>query len=617
MILEPKSVRFFTSQQQAESTLQFIMDHKLWGVDTETTGLSPIDDKVVSFQMANTQKDVLIFDTRSIRMDWLKPFFESQEHRKYLHNAKFDYKMCRGTFGLRMETVRCSYLAETILENGKAFSPHKLDEVARKRIDVDMSKALQKSFITQGTQPFSDDQIRYMANDVLVLIPIAQEQQRRLISADLLKTYAIECDAIPAFGDLEFDGALLDVNRWSMNMESNLAIRARLEKKMNVLAKNGFEKNLFGEVEQLNFQSPQQVRDVLKSLKIVVPVTDRQTGKVTYEPINKTDADTLNSVRDQHEIVNLILRYRTLGVKLNTFGKQYIDAINPKTGRIHPSFYQNGTTNGRPSSGDSEVNQLNIPRDALYRNCFTCEDDEWVESDDFNACEPRILAGVSGDNVMKDVFNRDEDIHCFVASNIFGRTVAKDNENKIYREYAKPLNFGICYGKTEYSFHEELANMGYVIPYGQAKELYSSFRKLFKTAMDYLEDAARSASNNGVIQSANGRKRYFQIPSSDDPKARGKIWSIQREAKNFVISSINSDITKMSMMAIRSHALKFGIRTKLMNCVYDEIVTTTNKDDHHKFHPDKCWIMSDVAQSVIPDVKFRVGSAVAPYWSKG
>jgi DNA polymerase-1 len=206
---------------------------------------------------------------------------------------------------------------------------------------------------------------------------------------------------------------------------------------------------------------------------------------------------------------------------------------------------------------------------------------------------------------------------------MYGIEVTKDNENKKYRKPAKALNFGIAYGMGPGKLCEDLNGEGFPITLEEAKKLYYKYCDIFKVAVGFLRDSGKQAFKQGYLENINGRRRYWKIPKASDyanglydADYKSKKGSIEREGGNFMIQSVNADITKAAMTEIRKYAKENGIRTHFINAVYDEIVTRTHKDDSEKFHAAKLKIMQDVAETMILTVPMLVDGFVGPYWNK-
>lgn len=431
---------YISQQSEVDNLLPKIMACNTWALDTETTGLNPNKDKVVLLQIGT--KDIqYVLDTRKVHIEPLRPFFESRLHRKVCHNGKFDYKMIKGSFGIEVELMRDTYFAEKAINNGRKLSGFGLDDLVKHYLGITLPKDVRSTF-GQGFVPtgdFTKDQIEYAAADVLHLIPLLDKQAAFLHKDGVADTWILECNALPCFGDMEFAGMYLDKEGWTKLIEHHTAEAARVEKELNEIAANVVQRDLFGEVH-VNWSSPDQVVKVLRNLKVKVREWDRSKKEFVENIINKSDDKTLKRAKDL-PVIRLLKEYRSHTIRVTTFGQPYLDAVDPVTGRLHPDIEQMGTETGRPANRAKKgsVNLLNVPRDKAYRNCFKGEENEVVETDDYSGCELRIWAELSGDPHLTEAFQKGIDVHCYVASMLFGEDVKKGNP---LRTPAKTLNFG-------------------------------------------------------------------------------------------------------------------------------------------------------------------------------
>jgi DNA polymerase I-like protein with 3'-5' exonuclease and polymerase domains len=432
--------KYIFEQNEVDNLLPVLMESNTWGLDTETTGLNPHKDKVILLQIGNEGVQYVI-DTRKVNVEPLRPFFESRMHRKICHNGKFDYKMIKGNFGMDTETIRDTYFAEKILKNGRKLSGFGLDDLVKAYLDISLPKD-ERSTFGQGrvpTEDFTTRQIEYAANDVKYLIPLLSAQANALHNDGVADIWILECNALPCFGDMEFSGMYIDQEGWLQHRDQNIAEAAKIEYELNEIAANVIQRDLFGEVH-VNWNSPDQVLQVLKNLRVKVKEWDRTQKKFIDKIISKTDDKSLRRAKGL-PIIKLLKRYRSLTVRVNTFGQPYIDAIDPTTGRLHMDVEQLGTETGRPANRTKKgsVNLLNIPKDKAFRNLFIAGPDEVVETDDYSGCELRIWAELSEDPHLTKAFLDGIDVHCYVASMLFNQEVKKGNP---LRTPAKTLNFG-------------------------------------------------------------------------------------------------------------------------------------------------------------------------------
>lgn len=431
-------MRYITEQSELPDILPTLMSKPYWGVDCETTGRDYHNDQVTLLQIGDATEQYVI-DTRVVNIEPLRPFLEDPEYRKIGHNLKFDYKMLKTNTGITLEGIKDTFLADKIINNGKKQQGFGLDDVLKNNMGVEMDKTLQKSFINHKG-PFSQAQLAYAAKDVEHLPELLiKHQLKDLRKEGLLDTFVLESNCVACFADMELHGLLLDKEKWMGVAERNYKKAQELIEQMDMYAGQYWEKDIFGKVE-INYGSPDQVVELLNKMKVTYKERDKKTGEVVELPITSSKDEILKKISNS-PIVPLLQDYRSYMVLYNTFGKTFVDAIHPKTGRIHPDFAQIGTETGRPASGKSPVNMLNIPREKAMRNSFIAPPDYLIETDDYSGCELRILAHLSQDPKLCGALRRGEDLHCYVASTLYGVKVTK-TENAHLRTPAKSLNFG-------------------------------------------------------------------------------------------------------------------------------------------------------------------------------
>lgn len=619
-----KKYRYIKEQSELLEIIPKLMACPVWGIDTETTGLDCHVDRVTLLQIGNIESQYVI-DTRKVNIQPLRPFLESESHKKVGHNLKFDYKMIKGSFGIDVENMRDTFLAEKILNVGRKAFGYGLDDVLKAHLNIEMDKSLQKSFIGHKGD-YSPAQIEYAANDVIHLVELIRKQSNYLQEDGLGSTFLLECGALPCFGDMEYKGLLLDKDKWGEILKKNMAIALEYQKQMEEMVRPIWKTDLFGNVD-INFSSTPQVVEVLQRMKITIPERDPKTGEFVDMLVKNSSDKSLKKVKE-HPFVALLKQYRSAMKMVGTYGQNFIDAIHPVTGRIHPELNQIGTETGRPASNKSSpINPLNIPRSKAMRQSFIAEEDWLIETDDYSGCELRIWAEISGDPGLREPLIKGEDLHCSAASKLFRVPVTKDNENAHMRTPAKSLNFGIAYGMGVYKLYEDVNAAGFPMTLDEAKTIFRRYTKEeFKVGVDFLRRSGTQALDEGYLKNLNGRRRYWLKPDpnnrekfpggSGDDLYNGICASIQREGGNFLIQSVNADMTKDAMIGIRNYVKKHNIRSYIINQVYDEIVTTTHKDDSPDFWKVKQKIMMESAQKFLKIVPMEVDGHVLPYWTK-
>lgn len=181
----------------------------------------------------------------------------------------------------------------------------------------------------------------------------------------------------------------------------------------------------------------------------------------------------------------------------------------------------------------------------------------------------------------------------------------------------------ISYGMGPKKLCEDLNGDGFPLELADAKKLYYKYCDTLHVSVNFLRNSGKLAFEHGYLANINGRRRYWNKPKPEDyplgykdEKYQAKKGAIEREGGNFLIQSVNADITKKAMTEIRSYAKKNKVRTNFINAVYDEIVTRTHKDDSPGFHEAKLKIMRKVAEEVVTSVPMLVDGFVGPHWNK-
>jgi DNA polymerase-1 len=214
-----------------------------------------------------------------------------------------------------------------------------------------------------------------------------------------------------------------------------------------------------------------------------------------------TNAEVLESLRDKHPIINVILEYRALAKLKSTYCEGLLKVID-NDGRIHSTLNQTETRTGRISS--TEPNLQNIPvRKEIgreMRKFFVAKEGSLLADADYSQIELRLLAHMSDDEIFVNAFKTGEDIHTKTASNVFG--VPESEVTKDMRRMAKVVNFGIIYGISEYGLADDLKIKAF-----EARKLIENFYSSHKAVGDFMKNAIEKARETGIAETLFGRKR--------------------------------------------------------------------------------------------------------------
>ena len=413
-----------------DECIEYFTQQPSIAVDTETLGLDPHTDKIISLQLGNKERQYVI-DCRSHDILQFKTLLQSK--KLLLQNAKFDYKVLKHV-GIVIEDIWDTMLAECVLYCGYDSWGYGLAKLVHRYTGLEMDKTVRAEFMGITDQPFTPIQIQYAGLDVAYLHDIATQQHEKLIEYDLMYAFDLECQVVKALGDIEYNGMFLDREAWSANTTIfQKTLDTLLLKLDNIVEKDGvleypissFGVGLFGETirkYKINYNSHKQVKELIHKLSIDVP---------------NTNAKTLVKVADKHEFISTLMRYKEAAKVISTYGDSFLNNINTTTGRIHSDFWEVLNTY-RVSS--SSPNLQNIPAVNTFRNCFKPRPGYKWGSIDYQSQELRIMADVSKEDGFIDILNKDEDLHCYVGSLMFKKPITKQDVE--LRTQAKTINFG-------------------------------------------------------------------------------------------------------------------------------------------------------------------------------
>lgn len=344
------------------------------------------------------------------------------------------------------------------------------------------------------------------------------------------------------------------------------------------------EKKIFSLAgKEFNVRSPQQLSDIL-FIDLKLPTKGVKRGASGGY---STNVSVLEKLEDEHEIVKLILEHRELAKLLST----YIDTLPEligEDGRIHAEFIQNGTTTGRFSSNNP--NLQNIPtRSELgraIRSAFVAEKGFVLAGFDYSQIELRLAAILAEDSFMIETFKQGKDIHAAVASRVFD--VKEEDVTSEMRRRAKIINFGIIYGMGISALQKQIGTER-----KEAQEFYDNYFKEFGQIQSYLEETKNFARKHGYTETMFGRRRNFESINSKTPFIRAMA---ERMATNAPIQGTGADIVKLAMIHIDRYLTQKNIKDKvrLLLQVHDELIYEIQEKDFESVKKDIERIMEDV-----------------------
>jgi DNA polymerase I len=317
--------------------------------------------------------------------------------------------------------------------------------------------------------------------------------------------------------------------------------------------------------ESFNINSTKQLGVILFE-KLGLPAAKKT--KTGYS----TDVEVLEGLLDKHPMIEKLLEYRQLLKIRSTYIDGMINVINPQTGKIHSKLNQAGTTTGRLSSTDPNLQNIPIKTEngRKIRKAFVPSSEDYVIVDaDYSQIELRVLAHISGDEKFIDAFVKNEDIHTRTASEVFN--VPIDEVTSLLRNRAKAVNFGIVYGISAYGLSRDLK-----IPKKEAKIYIESYFSRYPKVKQYMDDIVASAKEHGYTTTLLNRRRYVPEILSRNAIQRG---AGERIAMNTPIQGSAADIIKIAMIKVYNELNERKLKSKLILQVHDELLVETLKSE--------------------------------------
>ena len=344
--------------------------------------------------------------------------------------------------------------------------------------------------------------------------------------------------------------------------------------------------------KKININSSKQLAEVLfEDLELPV-IKKNKTGP-------STDQEVLEALSGRHEIIDYILRYRTIAKLKTTYIDGMVDLIK-EDGKIHTTFQQTIAQTGRISSTNPNLQNIPIRTEEgrLIRKAFVPSEGNVLLDADYSQIELRVLADLANDEVMLDAFKHGADIHRKTASEVF--KVDFDKVTSLQRSNAKAVNFGIVYGIGDYSLSKDLH-----ITRKEAKEYIENYLDTYKGIKQYMEDIVAIGKEKGYVETIMNRRRYI-------PELKSKNYNVrsfgERVALNTPIQGSAADIIKVAMVKFYNRLNEEKLKAKLILQVHDELIVDCPKDEREKV----LEIMKDVMTHAVDlkvDMKIDVNSA--------
>lgn len=601
------SYKLINTVDEAEKLAELLSTKEYFVFDTETDSLNIFEVNLAGVSFSFKEKEACFVAVNPypesqglfakdlsdrIPVDrfkhFFKPVFENENIKKICQNGKYDIAVMKSyginVKGFYFDTMIASYVIDPDQKHG-------MDELAQKYLnykpiplsDLIGTKKQPERIFDVELQKLSE----YSCEDADITLrlfntlkpEIEKNKQERL-------AYEIEFPLVEVLEDMERTGIRIDKQ-----------ILGQTSRDLQVLM-DDFTKNIYQIAgEQFNINSPQQLQKILyEKLKL-------KTGKKTKTGYS-TDAQALESLRGDHEIIEYIIGYRTVSKLKSTYADALPNLIIPSTGRVHTSFNQTVASTGRLSSNEPNLQNIPIRTDLgkEIRKAFVARNNDYlILSADYSQIELRIMASICMDEGLLAAFNKGEDIHRSTAALVFG--VKPKDVTPDMRRKAKEVNFGILYGIGAFGLKTRLGIEQYA-----AKEIIDTYFKTFTKVKAYMENSIQNAREKGYAETLTGRRRYMRNLNSNAFAVRQFE---ERAAINMPIQGTAADMIKIAMNKIFYELNKRKLKSKMVLQVHDELLFDVYKPELDEVRP----VVIELMEKALPlNVPVVVDTGIGDNW---
>lgn len=559
--------------------------------DTETTNLDTTKAKIVGFSFSYDDESAYYVPINhnylgvgnQISMEVAKKSIEIlNRYNLVFQNAKYDLQVVKNNFDLSLNVYADTMILSWLLDTSEKVG-----------IDYQVKKYFGKTLIAfddivEKGRDFSSIDIQkaceYASEDAFYTLKLFNKQKeifQNRQEEDLLNiAFKMEFYFIYVLASMEQKGIKLDTTLLKTYKEQSLENLSSLTKEIYKLSE-----------EEFNINSPKQMGVILfEKLGL-------ESSKKTKRGYS-TDEKVLEALKDKHEIVPLLLKYREAFKLHSTYIEPLLDfAQRDKNYRVFTSFLQTGTATGRLSSKNPNLQNIPVGTQSKIqiRKAFIAEKGYKLLGLDYSQIELRLLAHFSKDEALLEAFKEDLDIHYQTALKIF-----KD-EAKEKRSIAKTINFGLLYGMGSKKLAETLK-----ISVKEAKTYIDSYFEAFKSVKSYFKSIENEVINTGYVKTLLGRKRFFDFQSSSAVLQAAYL----REAINTLFQGSAADLIKLAMIEIHKK-YKDNDNIRMLLQIHDELIFEIKEEYIEELSKDIKNIMENI---FVLDVPLKVSLALGDSW---
>jgi DNA polymerase I len=496
-------------------------------------------------------------------LDALRPALTHPKIPKYGHNAGYDLVILQ-RYGIDVAPIGFdTMIAEWICTPDSKFLG--LKNLARQELDVHMTEI--SDLIGSGKKQITMDHVSiekaapYAAADAAITHRLVHHIRPKVEAEQLISLYnTLEMPLIPVIAAIERAGVVLDtqfLSEYSVELGEKLAVQ---EQVIHIEAGGYF-----------NINSPKQLNEILFK-RLGLPTKGLRKTTHGYS----TDATVLEELKQHHPIVERILEYREISKLKGTYVDALPALINPHTGRVHTSYNQTGTTTGRISSNNPNLQNIPIRTELgrEIRRAFVAPEGMKLLGVDYSQVELRILAHISQDATLLEAFAQGQDIHAATAAAVYN--VPIEQVSKEQRMFAKRVNFGLIYGMGAFRLAQDSE-----LTLAEARDFIKTYFARLPGVEEYLK-SIKAKARREPIETLFGRKRTFNVLMNSGRGTGSDMVQVnaeERVAINMPIQGTAADIMKRAMIDLYYALAKQRLNGHMILQVHDELVLEVPEDE--------------------------------------
>lgn len=578
-----KNYLLVDDEKSLSDLVNFLKTQKEISFDLEATDIHPLQAELVGIGFTvEPEKGWYVPVNSKLGLQHVlqavRPLFENPQIGFYAHNIKYDYQVLVN-YGIHIANICFDTLLASYLLNSHNRQ-HSLEALALQyfgQVLIPISDLIGKgkNTITMREVPI-EKVCTYCCEDVdytcrLKLILEKEIKERNL--EQLMQT--LELPLMRVLSKMERYGIFLDAQHLETISHTVMEQLDLFEQRVYMLAG-----------EKFNLNSPKQLSEILLN-KLSIPLPKKTATGFS------TNADILESLKDEYPIASAILEYRSLEKLRSTYIQCLPDEINQKTQRIHCNFNQSIAATGRLSCQDPNLQNIPVRTEAgrKIRESFRPQKEGWSYlAADYSQIELRLLAHFSDDPSMVNAFQNNEDIHTSTAAAIFN--IPLDQVTKEQRYSAKAVNFGIIYGQQAFGLAKELK-----IDVKSAAAFIERYFSRFSRVKEYIEHCKEEARKTGKATTYIGRQRL--IPEIHSKNGQYRMLA-ERLSVNTPLQGTAADLIKLAMLKIDKEIAEQKLEGYMILQIHDELIFEVPDKEIDLFIPLVKNAMQNVFKLKIP-----------------